>query len=55
MNNTLTWPSVIDLADNPVPPTSDKVSKTPQEWRQQLSAEQFYVTREHGTERVCVL
>lgn len=51
MNNTLTWPSVIDLADNPVPPASDKVSKTPQEWRQQLSAEQFYVTREHGTER----
>lgn len=28
-----------------------KVQKTKDEWREQLTDEQFYVTREHGTER----
>ena len=28
-----------------------KVTKTKDEWREQLTSEQFYVTREHGTER----
>ena len=27
------------------------VSKSPEEWRQQLTPEQYYVLREHGTER----
>ena len=30
---------------------SDKISKTDEEWRAVLSAEQFDVTRKHGTER----
>jgi peptide-methionine (R)-S-oxide reductase len=30
---------------------SDKVSKTETEWRAQLSAEEYYVTRDKGTER----
>ena len=28
-----------------------KVSKTEKEWREQLTEEQFHVTRKHGTER----
>jgi peptide-methionine (R)-S-oxide reductase len=27
------------------------VNKTPEEWKKQLSAQQYYVLREHGTER----
>ncbi|MDA9930625.1 peptide-methionine (R)-S-oxide reductase MsrB [Alphaproteobacteria bacterium] len=30
---------------------SDKIVKTEAEWREQLTAEQYHVTREHGTER----
>jgi peptide-methionine (R)-S-oxide reductase len=30
---------------------SDKIKKTEQEWREQLTAEQYRVLREHGTER----
>src|SRR5262245_21766943 len=30
---------------------NDKVTKTPAEWRKQLTSQQFHVTREHGTER----
>jgi len=30
---------------------SEKITKTEEEWRAQLTAEQYHVTREHGTER----
>tara|TARA_R110002072_G_scaffold43737_5_gene122712 strand:- start:513 stop:914 length:402 start_codon:yes stop_codon:yes gene_type:complete len=29
----------------------EKITKTEEEWRAQLTEEQFYVTRQHGTER----
>jgi len=30
---------------------TEKIQKTDQEWRQQLTPEQYYITREKGTER----
>ncbi len=45
-----TWNDVIRLANHPVP-SPRRVEKTPAEWRAQLTAEQYHVTREHGTER----
>jgi len=30
---------------------TDKISKSKEEWRRELTAEQFHVTREEGTER----
>jgi methionine-R-sulfoxide reductase len=45
------WAEIIDTASagNPVPPR--RVEKSADEWRALLNAEQYHVTREHGTER----
>ena len=47
----LKWNDVLTLAKNGNLAPERRVEKTPEQWRQVLTAEQFHVTREHGTER----
>ena len=46
----LKWNDVLSFARNGNPAPDRKVVKTEAEWRQQLSKEQYRVTREAGTE-----
>ena len=47
----ITWNEVLSFARNGNPKPDQKVVKTAEEWHQQLTDEQYRVTREAGTER----
>jgi methionine-R-sulfoxide reductase len=47
----LTWKDVLAFADNGNPEPDRRVEKTEDEWRAQLTPEQFRITRLKGTER----
>lgn len=46
----MNWNDVIKYANNGSPSPNRLVQKTEEEWRTQLTAEQFRITREKGTE-----
>lgn len=48
---TLTWRGVMQLVRDGNPPPPRRVERSEAEWREQLTAEQFRVTRLKGTER----
>jgi len=47
----LNWQKVLQIAKDGNPAPAQKISKTEAEWREQLSPDQFRVTRQQGTER----
>lgn len=51
LNEMLAWKTILRFAEEGNPEPDEVVERTDEEWRGQLTAEQFHVTREHGTER----
>lgn len=45
------WKKVQEYAQNGTPEPSRRVEKTEEEWKEELTAEQFQITRKHGTEQ----
>ena len=48
---SLNWSAILSYAEAGAPPPPQRVEKTPDQWRELLTPEQFRVTRESGTER----
>lgn len=46
----LTWKNILTFAEKGNPAPERSVTKTDQEWRDQITDEQYRVTRQHGTE-----
>lgn len=47
----ITWEKILSFAENSNPKPPRRVEKTLVEWQALLSAEQFHITRQAGTER----
>lgn len=47
----LQWDDILNYANNKNPEPKRRVEKTQNEWRNQLTSEQYYITRDKGTER----
>ncbi|MBX9733764.1 MAG: peptide-methionine (R)-S-oxide reductase MsrB [Chitinophagaceae bacterium] len=47
----LNWNNVLAFANDGNPAPDKRVEKTEKEWKELLTPEQFFVTRQHGTER----
>ncbi len=49
-NNQLNWNTIISFANNGSPAPIKKIEKSEAEWQLQLTAEEYYITRQKGTE-----
>lgn len=47
----LDWKKILKFAEEGNPEPDQMVERTDEEWRELLTEEEYYVTREHGTER----
>lgn len=47
----ITWKDVLQFADKGSPAPARRITKSDEEWRQQLTPEQFSIARKKGTER----
>lgn len=46
----INWEKALQFSKKGNPEPNKRVTKTKEEWKKQLTNDQFYVTREHGTE-----